>query len=58
MMPIMRMRCAILTIAYFISETFSTPTIIPDPGKISAVIPFLFFDGANQLGFAKGHRIR
>jgi len=27
-------------------------------GKISAVIPFLFFDGANQLGFAKGHRIR
>jgi hypothetical protein len=35
MMPIMRMRCAILTIAYFISAIFPTPLIGGDPGKLS-----------------------
>jgi len=38
MMPIMRMRCAILTIAYYISAIFLTPPISLDPGKLVAIL--------------------
>jgi len=42
MMAIMRMRGAILTIAYFISGIFPGEGISVEHGKLSAIHPFLF----------------
>jgi hypothetical protein len=42
MMPIMRMRCAILTIAYFIYAVFVGSVIREGFGKIAAITEYRF----------------